>query len=36
MLERAAVSEVRRLEQDMAKGANAWRGQYYAQPDTHH
>lgn len=36
MLERAAVSKVRGLEQDMAKGANAWHGQYYAQPDTHH
>jgi glutathione S-transferase len=35
MLERAAVSKVRGLEQDMAKGANAWHGQYYAQPDTH-
>jgi glutathione S-transferase len=32
MLERAAVSKVRGLEQDMAKGANAWHGQYYAQP----
>jgi hypothetical protein len=32
MLERSAVSKVRLFEEDISKGANAWHGQYYAQP----
>ncbi len=32
MLERSAVSKVRLFEEDITKGANAWHGQYYAQP----
>jgi hypothetical protein len=34
MLERSAVSKVRLFEEDISKGANAWHGQYYAQPET--
>jgi hypothetical protein len=34
MLERSAVSKVRLFEEDISKGVNAWRGQYYAQPKT--
>jgi glutathione S-transferase len=32
MLERPAVREVRRLEEDFLKGSNPWDGRYYAQP----
>jgi glutathione S-transferase len=32
MLERSAVSKVRLFEENISKGANAWHGQYYAQP----
>jgi glutathione S-transferase len=32
MLQRPAVCKVRGLEEDIAKGSNAWHGQYYAQP----
>ncbi len=32
MVERAAVSEVRRVEESYLKGGNPWDGPYYAQP----
>jgi glutathione S-transferase len=32
MLQRPAVCKVRGLEENIAKGSNAWHGQYYAQP----
>jgi glutathione S-transferase len=32
MLERTAVRKVRRLEEDVIKGSNAWDGPFYAQP----
>ena len=34
MLERSAVSRVPLFEEDISKGANAWHGQYYAQPEA--